>query len=88
MSTIPFTTRLDADLKSRLQKIAAQDSQSVSFMAKQAIENFVAEREATMDLVDLGLKLADKGVSIPEKAIQDWMRGPADAPFPRPDSSQ
>ena len=86
MTTTTFTTRLDVGLKSRLQKIAEQDRRSASFMANQAIENFVAEREATVELVELGLKLADKGVSISQAAIQEWMRGPANAPFPKPDT--
>ena len=70
MTTTTFTTRLDVGLKTRLQRIAEQDRRSASFMANQAIENFVAEREATMELVELGLKLADKGVSISQEAIQ------------------
>lgn len=86
MTTTTFTTRLDVGLKSRLQRIAEQDRRSASFMANQAIENFVAEREATIELVELGLKLADKGVSISQAAIQKWMRGPANAPFPKPDT--
>jgi hypothetical protein len=30
--------------------------------------------------------LADKGVSISPEAIHAWMHGPADAPFPEPDT--
>ncbi len=86
MPTSTFTTRIDNDLKARLQKIAQYDRRSASFMANQAIENLVEEREATRELVQTGLKLVDKGVSISEEAIQTWMNGPSDAPFPKPDT--
>ncbi len=44
------------------------------------------EHEATIDLVELGLELADMGISISEAAIHAWMHGPKDAPFPEPDT--
>ena len=86
MATATFTTRLDVDVKKRLQKIAEYDRRSASFMANQAIMNFVEEREATRELVQTGLELADKGVSISEQAIDAWMEGSEDVPFPAPDT--
>lgn len=86
MPTSTFTTRIDADLKERLQAIARQERRSASFMANQAIENFVEEREATKALVETGLKLIEKGApTISSEAIHAWMHGPEDAPFPEPD---
>lgn len=82
MATTTFTTRLDAGLKERLQKVAQLDQRSASFLANQAIANMVEEREATRELVEVGLMLADKGVSISDEAVQAWMEGPEDAPFP------
>ena len=86
MPTTTFTTRLDVDLKARLQKIAEYDRRSASYMANQAIQNLVEEREATRQLVETGLMLADQGISISEGAIHAWMNGPEDAPFPEPDT--
>lgn len=86
MTTATFTTRMDADLKQRLQKIADYDRRSASFVANQAILNLVEEREATRELVETGLMLADKGISISEGAIQAWMNGPENAAFPEPDT--
>ena len=86
MSTSTFTTRIDADLKKRLQKLARLERRSASFMANQAIENLVEEREATRELVKTGLMLAERGVSISSEAIHAWMSGPEDAPFPEPDT--
>ena len=81
MPTTTFTTRLDVDLKERLQKIAQYDRRSASFMA-----NLVEEREATREIVKTGLKLAEKGISVSEDAVAAWMNGPEDAPFPKPDT--
>lgn len=86
MPTTTFTTRLDVDLKERLQKIAQYDRRSASFMANQAIQNLVEEREATRELVKTGLELAEKGISISEDAVTAWMNGPEDASFPKPDT--
>jgi len=86
MPTATFTTRMDVDLKERLQKIAGYDRRSASFVANQAILNLVEEREATRQLVETGLMLADQGISISEGAIHAWMNGPEDAPFPEPDT--
>lgn len=86
MPTATFTTRMDVDLKERLQKIAGYDRRSASFVANQAILNLVEEREATRELIETGLMLADQGISISEGAIHAWMSGPEDAPFPEPDT--
>ena len=86
MATTTFTTRIDAKLKTRLQRIARADRRSASFIANQAIENLVEEREATRELVQTGLELAEKGISISEDEIIAWMSGPEDAPFPKPDT--
>lgn len=87
MATSSFTTRIDADLKARLQVLAQQEQRSTSFMANQAIQHFVEEREATRDLIETGLMLIDQGApTISSEAIHAWINGPKDAPFPAPDT--
>lgn len=87
MPTSTFTTRIDIGLKERLQTIAQQDRRSASFIANQAIEHFVEEREATRALVETGLLLIEQGApTISSQAIHAWMHGHDDAPFPEPDS--
>ncbi|NRA85894.1 MAG: hypothetical protein HRU28_00580 [Rhizobiales bacterium] len=86
MPTTTFTTRIDTELKTRLEKIARFDDRSASYMANRAIQNMVEEREATRDLVQTGLELVERGVSVSEAAVDKWMRGSEDAPFPEPDT--
>lgn len=84
MGTSTFTTRIDSDLKEELQRIAKAERRSASFIANQAIENLVAERRATRELVELGMQLAEQGVSsIPAEDIHSWLLAEDDtAPFP------
>ena len=82
MATTTFTTRIDIDLKQRLEQLAAREKRSASYVANLAIQNLVEEREATRELVMLGLELARQGHAIPEEDIDSWLRAPADAHFP------
>lgn len=84
MGTSIFSTRIDSDLKEELQRIAKAERRSTSFIANQAIENLVAERRATRELVELGMQLAEQGASsIPAEDIHSWILAEDDtAPFP------
>jgi predicted transcriptional regulator len=82
--TTSFTTRIDSDLKERLEQIAQRDNRSASYIANLAIRNLVEEREATRELLLLGLELAKSGTSIPAEEINAWLRDPGDRPFPEP----
>ena len=84
MGTSIFSTRIDSDLKEELQRIAKAERRSVSFIANQAIENLVAERRATRELVELGMQLAEQGASIiPAEDSHSWILAEDDtAPFP------
>jgi predicted transcriptional regulator len=82
MTTTTFTTRIDLGLKKRLEQLAERDRRSASFVANLAIQNLVEEREATRDLVLVGLELAKAGHSISEGEIDAWIRNPDDIAFP------
>ena len=86
MPTVPFTTRLDTDLKDSLVKIAEYEDRSASYISNRAIQNLVDEREATRELIKTGLELIDKGVSISSKAVNDWVQADDDRPFPEADT--
>lgn len=89
MPTTSFTTRIDSDLKSELERIARLENRSASYMANQAIRNLVEERQATRELVETGLELVKMGApSIPAEDIHAWMLSDDDnAPFPTPRES-
>jgi predicted transcriptional regulator len=87
MTTTTFTTRIDLDLKKRLEQVAERDKRSASYMANLAIQNMVEEREATRELVFVGLELAKSGRAIAEEDIDQWLRNPEDTAFPAPKST-
>jgi len=83
MPTTSFTTRIDADLKTDLEQIAQFEDRSASYMANLAIRNFVEERKATRELVDLGLEMVARGVpGIAPDAVHEWMLADDERPFP------
>jgi predicted transcriptional regulator len=86
MTTTSFTTRIDPALKSRLEQIARLEDRSASYMANQAIRALVEEREATHELLAVGSQLIDKGVAIPEAAVETWLHADDATEFPASDA--
>ena len=86
MSSTSFTTRIDSDLKSRLEKIARLEDRSASYIANQAIRALVEDREYTHELIRIGLEQIDAGESISEEEMDEWAESRAkgeDRPFPK-----
>lgn len=83
MPTASFTTRIDIDLKAELEAIARFEDRSASWIANQAIRNFVEERIATRELLRAGLALIDQGAAgINPAAVHAWLSTDDDAAFP------
>ena len=88
MATTPFTTRIDAELKADLERIAGQERRSASYMANLAIRNLVEERKATRELVDLGLDMVRTGApGVAEADVEAWLADDDERPFPSPRAS-
>jgi predicted transcriptional regulator len=78
-----FTTRLDAELKAEIERIARTEDRSASWVANQAIRAFVEERRAVRELVDAGLEMvAREAPGIAPEAMHAWMLAEDDRPFP------
>ena len=83
MASTSFTHRMDADLKTELERIARFDDRSTSYVANLAIRAFVEERRATRELVEEGLRQVEAGgPSAPADEIHDWLLSDGDQPFP------
>ena len=90
MAATSLTTRIDASLKQRLQKIAEFEDRSTSYIANQAIQALVEDREYTYGLIEIGLQQIESGASISEDRVDDWMKAwadGADLPFPKADAA-
>ncbi len=84
MGTTTFTTRIDADLKARLEKIARNEERSASYLANHAIKMLVEEREATARLATFAVDHLEKLDRYGEDDIAAWLRAPEGTPFPKP----
>lgn len=59
--TITMTIRLEAELKSRLDKLSAATKRSKSFLAAEAVREFVEINEWQVEEIKDALKEADAG---------------------------
>lgn len=84
MGTTTFTTRIDANLKKRLEQVAKYEDRSASYLANKAIERLVEEREATTRLVNFAVKNLEKLDVYSEEDIDGWLHAPDGTPFPDP----
>lgn len=74
MPTVSFTTRIDAELKAKLDAIAKAEDRSASYVANRAIEAILDEREAFNQQVDRAVARAAADETVPGDAVFDWMR--------------
>lgn len=73
MSTTPFSLRLAAETRQRLDREAESLDRSASYVATKAIESFLDAREAKRRALAEAIVEADKGVFISSEAIGRWM---------------
>ena len=73
-----LTLRLDAKLKSKLDRLSKSMNRSRSFVAAQAIQEFVTVNEWQINEIKKGIVEADAGHFASEKEVQQvlkrWMR--------------
>jgi predicted transcriptional regulator len=88
MSAPPFSLRLDAELRARLEAEARRLDRPASQVAQRAIVRYLDAQDALRREIDAAVAEAEEGVFISVEAIGAWMRtwGSADeAPPPEPD---
>jgi predicted transcriptional regulator len=88
MATVPFSLRIDPEIKSELEHEAKIYNRSASYIATQAIKNHLqAQREKTR-MIKKAVKQADEGVFVSEKAVDSWIDSWSkgeEANLPKPD---
>lgn len=88
MGTVPVSFRIDEDDKARLQKEAAQEDRSESYIANAAIKQYLDQREYKRKIIDQAIEDADKGSFISQAAMHTWVESwgsDKDAALPEPD---
>ena len=88
MSTVPFTMRLDKDLKSSLEAEAKLEDRSASYLASRAIRMMLETKAARRRLIEEAVAEADKGAFVSEDKMNAWfgsIGSDDELPEPEPD---
>lgn len=88
MTTVPFTMRLDKDLKSSLEAEAKLEDRSASYLATRAIKMLLEAKAAKRRLIEEAVAEAGKGVFISEEKMNAWVESwdtGNELPEPEPD---
>lgn len=73
MATVPFTFRLDEEVKIRLEEEAKTDERSASYIASRAIKKYLYSRNYERMAIQEAVKEANKGVFVSSKSMRAWM---------------
>ena len=68
-----LTVRLDSRLKKKLDKLAGSTKRSKSFLAAEAIANYVELNEWQIKAIKAGIKDADEGRLVEHEKVEAWV---------------
>ena len=88
MATTPFSIRLDAEVKTRLEQEAQLEDRSAGYIAQKAIEDYLDAKAYKRECLREAIAEADKGVFISEEAMDAWVKSwgtENELPMPEPD---
>jgi RHH-type rel operon transcriptional repressor/antitoxin RelB len=74
MSSATFTVRVDSAVKKRLEKLAKSTGRSRSFLAAEAIGEFVDVNEWQITGIKAAIQSLDRGESIPHEQVKEWVQ--------------
>jgi predicted transcriptional regulator len=69
-----LTVRLDKAVKKRLEVAAARVRRSKSFVAAEAIEEYLAIQDWQVAAIKKGIEYADRGASVPHEKVKAWVK--------------
>jgi RHH-type rel operon transcriptional repressor/antitoxin RelB len=68
-----FTLRVDAAVKKRLEKLAKNTGRSRSFLAAEAITEYLSVNEWQVAGIKTAMASLDRGKGIPHQQVKDWV---------------
>ena len=74
MSSTTFTVRIDSVMKKRLERLAKSTGRSRSFLAAEAIGEFVDVNEWQIAGIKQATAAMDRGEGIAHEQVSDWVR--------------
>jgi len=73
MANVPFSIRLDPEIKTKLKQEAKLLNRSESFVVTTAIKNYLLGREQKRNAIDAAVVQADQGHFISSQAMGAWV---------------
>ena len=86
MSSTTFTVRVDADAKERLERLAKSTGRSRSFLAAEAINQYLEVNEWQVAGVKRAIASLDRGEGVAHEQVKDWVTSwgsSGERPIPR-----
>jgi RHH-type transcriptional regulator, rel operon repressor / antitoxin RelB len=72
MSSTTFTVRVETDMKKRLEKLAKSTGPSRSFLATEALSEYLDVNEWQVAGVRKAMDSLDRGEGIPHEQVKTW----------------
>jgi RHH-type transcriptional regulator, rel operon repressor / antitoxin RelB len=74
MSSTTFTVRVDADAKERLERLAKSTGRSRSFLAAEAINQYLEVNEWQVAGIKQAIASLDRGGGVAHEQVKDWVK--------------
>jgi RHH-type rel operon transcriptional repressor/antitoxin RelB len=73
MRSTTFTVRVDASAKKRLERLAKNSGRSRSFLAAEAINEYLDVNEWQVAGIRQAIASLDRGEGVPHQQVKDWI---------------
>ena len=73
MRSTTFTVRVDASAKKRLERLAKNTGRSRSFLAAEAINEYLDVNEWQVAGIRQAIASLDRGEGVPHQQVKDWI---------------
>jgi predicted transcriptional regulator len=73
MRSTTFTVRVDAAAKKRLEKLAKNTGRSRSFLAAEAINEYLDVNEWQVAGIKQAIASLDRGEGVPHQQVKEWV---------------
>ena len=73
MRSTTFTVRVDSAAKKRLEKLAKSTGRSRSFLAAEAINDYLDVNEWQVAGIKKAIASLDRGEGVPHDQVKDWI---------------
>lgn len=73
MSSVPFTFRINPEMKASLEAAASATDRTPGYLAKKAVAEYLTAREEKRLAIEAAIKEADKGYFVSSESMHRWM---------------